>query len=94
MKLQIAPVSLSTPHFRAITLFTTVASMQSICLYSSSPKSTIVFDFFSHGFHTTDRDTDSGYNEKSDVLLTIDFLVGDYTKGKVSYQRQEVLPFL
>ena len=43
--------------FRVIALSTAAASTQSICLYSSSPKSTIVFDLFSHGFRTTDRIT-------------------------------------
>uniref|UniRef100_A0A0A9G6X4 Uncharacterized protein n=1 Tax=Arundo donax TaxID=35708 RepID=A0A0A9G6X4_ARUDO len=32
---------------------TAAGSTHNMCLYSSSPKSCVVFDFLSHGFHTT-----------------------------------------
>lgn len=44
----------SSPVFSVMALSTAAASTHSICLYSSSPKSAIVLDFFSQGFHTTD----------------------------------------
>lgn len=43
----------SSPGFNVIGLSTAAPSTHSMLLYSSSPKSAIVFDFFSHGFHTT-----------------------------------------
>lgn len=43
----------SSPGLKEIGFSIAAASTQSICLYSSSPKSTIAFAFFSHGFHTT-----------------------------------------
>ena len=43
----------SSPGFSVICFSIAAPSTQSICLYSSSPKSTMDLDFFSHGFQTT-----------------------------------------
>jgi len=43
----------SSPGFNVIGFSIAAPSTHTICLYSSSPKSTIALDFFSHGFQTT-----------------------------------------
>lgn len=43
----------SSPGFNVIGFSIAAPSTHTICLYSSSPKSIIALDFFSHGFQTT-----------------------------------------
>lgn len=43
----------SSPGFKVIGFSIAAPSTQSICLYSSSPKSATALDFFSQGFQTT-----------------------------------------
>lgn len=62
----------SSPGFNVTGFSITAPSTHSICLYSSSLKSTIDFDFFSHGFHTTVHNRITIFYRCMSIILTLE----------------------